>query len=77
MKFRDKKDVPLLDWEVKAENPCDRCGNQSHHYNSLYFPYKGVRIYLCDICFLGIALGLKFDIEKVIKKETNDNLLNT
>lgn len=42
---------------------CDRCGNHEHIRCSLWFAFKKVRIYLCDICWLGLCVGLKLDIE--------------
>jgi len=40
----------------KRPDKCDRCGNVEAIY-SYWFPFKEVRIWLCTICYLGLALG--------------------
>ena len=68
MSKEKRKDKPTMPWELKEDNPCDRCGNKSHNYGSLYFPVSKIRIHLCDVCFYGLAMGLKFDIEKLLHR---------
>jgi hypothetical protein len=67
------KDKGLLEWEKEAEHPCSRCGNKSHEYCSLYFPFSKIRVYLCDLCYFGLSLGLKFDIEKIMHERIAAN----
>ena len=55
----------VISFEVEGQ--CGRCGNEWQVPMSLWFPFKKVRIELCDICFYGLALGLKWDLEGVAK----------
>ena len=60
--------------EKEVKIVCDRCGNHDHIRCSLWFAYIKVRITLCDICFYGLSMGLKFDIEKEIADRQKNNL---